>query len=144
MRRGDNGPRCCAGMNHFTPAHRKSASPRKVPTAVFLPGSCPHLVTQGRTGRGGTRVSVCCVWLRKKGRGPTNAPWERSLPVCLVGLQHGHAPVVVHLVAGVHRRCTFSNLTSAMRGCVCDYVTLFSLISVAKKMRQCACRPEKI
>lgn len=37
--------------------------------------------------------------------GLTNTPWKRNISVCLIGLQHRHAPVVVHFIATVHRRC---------------------------------------
>ena len=81
------------------------ASPRRAPAAVFLQGSYPHLVTRGNAQRWDTHkqhVSVCLVG---GGWGPTHAPWKRNVPVRLVRLQHRHAPVVVHLVAGVHGHC---------------------------------------
>lgn len=75
-----------------------------MPAAASLPESCPLLERRGKRVRPReTKPNHCDV--RRGCRRLTDAPGEQGVSLRLVRLQHGHTPVVVHLVAAVHRRC---------------------------------------
>lgn len=82
--------------------------PRIEPAAAFPLESYLHLVTLTVHQ---TVLKTLCLWgvylpfKCESSPGLTNTPWKRNISVCLIGLQHRHAPVVVHFIATVHRRC---------------------------------------
>lgn len=83
---------------------RKSASCRLPSRVMSSPGETGSSVSTCKKYKSGPQINGCEV------RGLhscelTDAPGEQGVSLGLVGLQHRHTPVVVHLVAAVDGRC---------------------------------------